>query len=79
MRSVSLKGLTDGLKIELGSAVELIDAVIQLGKAEDYLIYSLTLDGKGVKEFILANAPDKIDSVKEVVDDYQYIITAYDW
>ena len=79
MRSVSLKGLTDGLMVELGCSVELIQAVIDLGKADDYLIYSLTLDGKGVKEFILANAPDKIDRVKEVVDDYQYIITAYDW
>lgn len=79
MRSVSLKGLTDGLMVELGCSVEFIQAVIDLGKADDYLIYSLTLDGKAVKEFVQKNAPDKMDRLKSVVDNNQYKITAYDW
>jgi hypothetical protein len=65
--------------VELGCSVELIQAVIDLGNADDYLIYSLTLDGKAVKEFVQKNAPDKMDRLKSVVDNNQYKITAYDW
>ena len=79
MRSVSLKGLTDGLMVELGCSVELIQAVIDLGKADDYLIYSLTLNGKALKEFVQKNAPDKKDKLKDIIDQNEYKITAYDW
>ena len=79
MRSVSIKGLNDQIKIELGGMVELIDAVINKGKAEDYLIYSLTLNGKALKEFVLQVAPDKMDKLKDIIDQNEYKITAYDW
>ncbi len=79
MRSITVKGVGNNLRIELGADTNLIGGVIEVGKAVDYLIYSARFNGKGVKEFVKKCAPDKICLLNGINDNEEYEIIAYDW
>ncbi len=78
MRYVTLFGLDDGVRAELGSDVGLIADVMEKGIGVDYLIYKWKTDGKTLKEFLKEHKVDERVGA-EIVDGNRYEITAYDW
>ena len=78
MRSTTVKGLDDGVRIELGGNTDIIEAVMDAGKGVDYLIYELTLTGAELLAFL---APFRIDGklTAEIKADNRYTVRSYDW
>ncbi len=78
MRSVVVKGIDDDLIIELGREVEIVFAVIKIGKAIDAITYELVVDGTDLINFMKENnLIDKINN--DIKENNRYVITAYDW
>jgi hypothetical protein len=78
MRSTIIKGLTDGLYINLGCSTDIVGAVMEAGKAVDYLVFELELTGAELLQFLgKFNLQDKFKD--EIKSDNQYKLTAYDW
>ena len=75
MRQVSLRGLDDNLRADLGGDVGLLVDVMEKGVGVDYLIYKWTADGKTVKAFLKAHRVD----MDGLADENRYELTAYDW
>ena len=78
MRSTIIKGVTDNLYANLGSNVDIIGEVIEKGRATDYLIYELELDGAELLEF-LAKFRAGDDFAADINLENRYILTSYDW
>ncbi|MBR2023154.1 MAG: hypothetical protein IJ996_01380 [Clostridia bacterium] len=77
MRSTTIKGLDDGVRIELGADVGIIGAVMDRGKAVDCLIYKLVLTGKELLSFIEEfHLQSKV--TQTVVETNRYELTSYD-
>ena len=78
MRSTTVKGINDSVYINLGGNTDIIEAVMNAGKAVDYLIYELTLTGEELLDFL---AKFRVDS--ELTDKIKaknlYVIKSYDW
>lgn len=78
MRSTIVKGKNDGIRIELGSDVDIICHVMDIGKCLDYLIYEVELNGQELiaflEKFKLADKYKTLINVK-----FSYFVTAYDW
>ena len=78
MRYTSIRGKDDGLHFELGSNVDIICEVMNIGKAIDYLIYEAELTGAELLEFLGKFRIEK-DITDKIKPENTYIITAYDW
>lgn len=78
MRSTIIKGVSDNLYANLGSNVDIIGAVIEKGKATDYLIYELELDGAELLEF-LAKFRAGDDFAADINLENRYVLISYDW
>jgi hypothetical protein len=78
MRKVTVLGLDDNLKADLGRNVELVAAVIEIGKAIDAITFEKQLTGKELKQFILQQNAN-LAILENIVDNYRYLLTAYDW
>ena len=78
MRSTIIKGVSDNLYVNLGSNVDIIGAVIEKGKATDYLIYELELDGAELLEF-LAKFRAGDDFAADINLENRYVLISYDW
>ncbi len=78
MRSTTVKGLDDGVYINLGGNTDIIEAVMNAGNAVDYLIYELHLTGAELLDFL---AKFRIDSelTAEIKTKNRYTVTSYDW
>ena len=77
MRATTIKGLDDGIRIELGGDVSIIAAVMDRGKAVDYLIYKLVLTGKELIAFIQEfHLQSKV--TEHIVETNTYELTSYD-
>lgn len=78
MRSTIVKGKNDGIRIDLGSDVDIICHVMNIGKCLDYLIYEVKLNGQELIAFLdkfkLADKYKTLINVK-----FSYVVTAYDW
>lgn len=78
MRSTIVKGKNDGIRIDLGSDVDIICHVMNIGKCLDYLIYEVELNGQELIAFLdkfkLADKYKTLINVK-----FSYVVTAYDW
>ena len=79
MRNTLIKGLTDDFYHDLGCNVDYVAKVIEIGKCTDFLCYEITLSGRELKEFYLSVKLENCEKIKQIIDDYQYIIKAYDW
>ena len=78
MRSTIVKGKNDGIRIELGSDVDIICHVMDIGKCIDYLIYEVELNGQELIAFLEKfNLADKYKTLINV--EFSYFVTAYDW
>lgn len=78
MRSTIVKGKNDGIRIELGSDVDIICQVMDIGKCLDYLIYEVELNGQELIAFLEKfNLADKYKTLINV--EFSYFVTAYDW
>ena len=78
MRSTIVKGKNDGIRIELGSDVDIICYVMDIGKCLDYLIYEVELNGQELIAFLEKfNLADKYKTLINV--EFSYFVTAYDW
>ena len=78
MRSTIIRGKNDGLRIELGSDVDIICHVMDIGKCLDYLIYEVELNGQELIAFLEKfNLADKYKTLINV--EFSYFVTAYDW
>ena len=78
MRSLTIKGIDDNIKLELGSDVGLICEVIERGRGVDYLIYELDINGEELICLInkyIKNSP----VIEKIKRDNRYILRAYDW
>jgi hypothetical protein len=78
MRSTTVKGIDDSVYINLGGNTDIIEAVMNAGKAVDYLIYELELTGSELLEFL---GKFRIDSelTANIKAENRYNITSYDW
>ena len=77
MRSTIVKGKNDGIRIELGSDVDIICHVMDIGKCLDYLIYEVELNGQELIAFLEKfNLADKYKTLINV--EFSYFVTAYD-
>jgi hypothetical protein len=78
MRSTIVKGKNDRIRIDLGSDVDIICHVMNIGKCLDYLIYEVELNGQELIAFL-----DKFklsDKYKMLINvEFSYVVTAYDW
>lgn len=78
MRSTIVKGKNDGIRIELGSDVDIICHVMDIGKCIDYLIYEVELNGQELIAFLEKfKLADKYKTLINV--EFSYFVTAYDW
>lgn len=78
MRSTIVKGKNDGIRIELGSDVDIICRVMDIGKCIDYLIYEVELNGQELIAFLEKfKLADKYKTLINV--EFSYFVTAYDW
>lgn len=78
MRSTIVKGKNDGIRIELGSDVDIICHVMDIGKCLDYLIYEVELNGQELIAFLEKfKLADKYKTLINV--EFSYFVTAYDW
>ena len=79
MRYSVIKSLNDDFTLNLGSDVEIIVAVINIGSAVDYLIYKTKMNGLELIEFMKSLKLDKCYDLSEIKADFTYEITSYDW
>ncbi len=79
MRETFIKGLNDDFDLSLGSNTDLVFAVMQIGKAEDAITFSVEMNGAELKEFIEKHARKYIEYIDNIKLDNRYKITAYDW
>lgn len=80
MRYTLLKGINDKLNYEFSGDVGLICAVMDIGKAECELVYSVVMKGNEAKEFLSKNAlKSELGVLNEIIDENEYKITAFDW
>ena len=88
MRYTIVKGIDDGLKIDLGGSVSIISAVMEIGRSKDYLTYEAEMTGAELLEFLgkfsVGIARDISERVHKkltegIVKENRYTITAYDW
>lgn len=78
MRSTIVKGKNDGIRIELGSDVDIICHVMDIGKCLDYLIYEVELNGQELIAFL--EKFKLVDKYKTLINvEFSYFVTAYDW
>lgn len=71
MRSTIVKGKNDGIRIELGSDVDIICHVMDIGKCLDYLIYEVELNGQELIAFLEKfNLADKYKTLINVEFSY---------
>ena len=81
MRSTSVKGLDDGLKLELGGDVSLISEIMERGRGAGELIYKLDVDGAElcaiIRKYKLPVIADGLCA--KVTPGNRYELTAYDW
>ena len=78
MRTTFIKGLDDGLQFELGSAVEIICAVMEIGYAEDAITYYANMTGAELIAFLKEHAPRQ-EIIEQINPNNNYKITAFDW
>lgn len=78
MRSTTVKGLDDGVYINLGANTDIIEAVMNAGSAVDYLIYELQLTGAELLEFLEEFRIDE-ELTAEIKAENRYNLTSYDW
>lgn len=83
MRKTTLYGKDDGLVVNLGSNVDIICAVMEVGIGRDFITYEVEYTGVQLIEFF-----DKYNFRKIVqnelnfdliIEDNRYVLTAYDW
>ena len=77
MRNTTIKG-NDGLIIDLGSNTDIIEEVMKIGKAVDYLIYKVEMTGFEVVQFMKKYHLDRLIS-QDIILENTYTITSYDW
>ena len=75
MRRTVIKGLDDDFRMDIMD-VEVIYEVMQRGKAEDAITFSLILNGKELIGFLQKFGKEPLC---DVVSDKRYELTAYDW
>jgi len=78
MRETTVRGIDDDVRLDLGSDVGIVAAVIEVADAADGLIYKATLTGGELialikKEWRAWQPPC------EIKENNRYEITAYDW
>ena len=78
MRSTIVKGIDDGIYINLGSSTDIVGEVMFEGKAVDYLIYELELSGKDLLGFLAKFRVDE-ELMLEIKAEHKYKVIAYDW
>ena len=88
MRYSIIKGIDDGLRIDLGSSVSIIVEVMQIGKAIDSLTYEAEMSGAELLEFLskfsVGIARDISENthrmiIEGVKKENRYTVTSYDW
>ena len=78
MRSTTVNGLNDNIRLDLGGDVGLIAEIIENGKAADALIYELELSGAELLELLKRhNINKKIGDM--IIAEHTYLVTSYDW
>lgn len=82
MRMTILEGVEDSIRIDLGSDVMLVGAVMEIGKAIDYLVYEVQLTGEEVLNLInsIRFSPMKrpYGLEDDIIKEHHYKLTAYD-
>jgi hypothetical protein len=78
MRSTIVKGIDDGIYINLGSSTDIVGEVMLEGKSVDYLIYELELSGKDLLGFLAKFRVDE-ELMLEIKAENKYKVIAYDW
>lgn len=78
MRYTFVKGIDDGLEIDLGTNVSIICAVMEIGKALDAITFEAEMNGSELLAFMnkFSVGKDFWDKIKE---ENRYIVTAFDW
>lgn len=79
MRKLYCKNLKNNITIDLGSNIDAISKVIEVGNYIPDLIYEILLNGKELKRFLVNFKLDKYINFSDVDDNDMFIITAYDW
>jgi len=83
MRKTFVKGLTDRSSYDFGADVSIVCAVMDLCKKHgcygDGITYSVNIDGKELKEFIINSCPTHDGVLSDIHDDFIYELTAWDW
>ena len=78
MRETVIYSLDDGKRFSLGTSVEPICAIMEIGYAEDAITFYVNMKGDEVINFIKKYAPDK--GVQEQINpNGNYKIVGYDW
>ncbi len=78
MRFTSVEGLDDDVKLNLGSDVSLICAIMEIGKAIDAITYRATLTGEELLALMQKYCPQKCKEAS-INPQNRYVATAYDW
>lgn len=78
MRTTTVKGLDDSVYINLGGNTDIIEAVMNEGRAVDYLVYELQLTGDDLLSF-LAGYPIDAKLFGAIKAGNRYTVTSYDW
>ena len=77
MRETIIESVEENWRMNLGSDVGLVRAVLKMGKAIDYLVYEARLTGEETLELLsMAHFTDLSDV--EIKKDHHYILTAFD-
>ncbi len=79
MRSTTVKGLNDNLRHDFGSDVSMVATVMNIGVCTAPLCYEKKLNGKELKEFYRSAKVGFKHYYDEIIDENEYLITAYDW
>ena len=78
MRSTSVLGTDDGLRLELGRDTSIIGEVMEIGKAVDYLVYEVQMSGAELIAFMRRFHLDPALE-KDVKPENNYKVTSFDW
>ena len=88
MRYSIIKGIDDGLRIDLGGSTSIIGEVMKIGKALDNLTYEVEMSGAELLEFLVKFSVGIARDISEkthrmiiegVKKENRYTVTSYDW
>lgn len=79
MRTTFVKGLNDGLDLELGSNVSIIVEVMEIGRALDAITFEVELTGKELIKFLKKFGLETISGAENIKGENKYKVTAFDW